>query len=372
MPSNDQNAPPLQIRDGRLHAFFAFDVSNAIDLQAIPSVLHPERARILHRRPAPEYVEYAVPPVDVVLGEREIRVPGGAARAAAAARLFDFGAISVSFTLPLPSDLAALPAFAQAIPQEGLAAEARKVVEELVGELGGALRGVGLNELVEDYFVFHLAALEPAPDAESLLRDHAAVLAAILALDARPLSRQQIDEALRDPVSYSPNDLLVADWGAALVYDTEASDALAVLEYLNVQLVELRFLDARLDRALKRFSEEVYRRATLWRAVRGPHRQAIRSISELTVEAQILSERVENAVKLVPDVHLARVHRRSAAQLGLPAWSRTVDAKLEALRHITTVLRERASERRGEALEIIIILLIAFEIAMALFGGLGH
>jgi hypothetical protein len=371
MPSSGPDSPPPRIRDGRLHAFFAFDVSNAIDLHAIPSVLRPERARILHRRPAPEYVEYAVPPVDVVLGERKLELPGGAARAAAGARLFDFGAISVSFTLPLPADLGALPAFAQALPQEALGAEARRVVEELVGELGGALRGVGLNELVEDYFVFHIAALEPAPDAESLLRDHAALLAATLSMDAGPLSRQQIDEALRDPVSYSPHDLLVADWSAALVYDTEARDALAVLEYLNVQLVELRFLDARLDRALVRFSDEVYRRETLHRAVRGPHRLAIRALSELTVEAQILSERVENAVKLVPDVYLSRVHRRSAARLGLPTWSRTVASKLEALRHITTVLRERAGERRAEALEVTIILLIALEIVLAFFGWFG-
>lgn len=371
MPSSSLPSPPVRIRDGRLHAFFAFDVSNAIELDAIPSILRPERARILNRRPAPEYVEYAVPPVDLVLGERELPVPGGAARTAPGARLFDFGAISVSFALPLPGDLGALPAFAQAIPQEALAREARRVVEELVGELGGALRGVGMNELVEDYFVFHLAALAPELDAESLLRDHAALLAAILSLDAGPLSRQQIEEALRDPVSYSPRDLLAADWGAALIYDTEARDALAVLEYLNVQLVELRFLDARLDRALLRFSDEIYRRETLWRAVRGPHRIAIRALSELSIEAQILSERVENAVKLVPDVYLARVHRRSATRLGLPAWSRTVAAKLEALRHITTVLRERASERRAEALEVIIILLIALEIVLAFFGWFG-
>jgi hypothetical protein len=120
-----------------------------------------------------------------------------------------------------------------------------------------------------------------------------------------------------------------------------------------------------------RFADAVYRRETLWRALRGPHRIAIRALSELSIEAQILSERVENAVKLVPDVYLARVHRRSAARLGLPTWSRTVASKLEALRHITTVLRERASERRAEALEVIIILLIALEIVLAFFGWFG-
>jgi hypothetical protein len=361
-----------RILEGRLHAFFAFDVANAIELEAIPSVLRPGRASLRRRRPAPEYVEYAVAPVDIALGERELGPHGGGARVAASARLFDFGAVSVCLTLPLPETLEALPAFAQALPQEELASEARRVVEELVREIRPALRGLGLNELVEDYFVFHLGALDRPIDAEAFLREEAALLAATLCLDAGRLSRQQIEEALRDPVSYSPGDLLVADWGAAIVCDTDAADALAVLEFLNVQLVELRFLDSRLDRALARFSEEVYQNETLWRAIRGPHRVAIRALSELTVEAESLSERVENAVKLVPDVYLARVHRRSAGRLGLPTWSRMVSSKLEALRHLTTVLRESAAARRAEALEITIILLIALEIALALLGRLGN
>jgi hypothetical protein len=145
-----------------------------------------------------------------------------------------------------------------------------------------------------------------------------------------------------------------------------------VLEFLNVQLLELRVLDARLDGALARFSREVYRAETVWRAFRGGHRPAIRALSELTVEALALSERVENALKLVPDVYLARVHRRSAARLGLSAWERLVESKLDALRHLSTVLAERAAAKRAEGLEWTIVLLIALEIGLALAGWLGE
>src|SRR5262249_32973191 len=91
-----------RIVEGRVHAFFAFDVANASDLEAIASVLRPGRASIRRRRPAPAYVEYAVPPVELVLGESDLGPPGGGARVAATARLFDFGAVSVCLTLPLP------------------------------------------------------------------------------------------------------------------------------------------------------------------------------------------------------------------------------------------------------------------------------
>ena len=354
------------MRSGRIVALFAFDVAASIDLQSIPSVLRPERSQIIRRRPAPEYVNYAEPPVEVALGERELELGGEKVRAALSARLFDFGAVSVAVALALDSPLALLPVLAQEIARADLSALARRAVHELVQEIRPAFRELGLNELVEDYYVFELRALEPATSADALLRDHAALLAATLSMDPAPLSKQQIEESLRDAISYSPDDLVVAEWGGALVCDAHGGDTLAVLEFLNVQLLEMRFLDARLDRALAEFSQEAYRTQTLWRAVRGRDRSAIRALSTLLVEVSTLSERVENAVKLAPDVYLARVHRRCAARLGLPTWERMVQSKLEAVRHLTTILTERAAERRAEALEITIIALIAVELVLAL------
>jgi hypothetical protein len=359
----------LRVR-GRVVALFAFDVAAEIDLQSIPSVLRPERSQIIRRRPAPDYVNYARPPVDVALGEREVELCGEKERAALSARLFDFGAVSVALALGLDAPLAALPAMAQEIARADFPALARRALQDLVQEIQPAFRELGLNELVEDYYIFELRTLEPGTSAQALLRDHASVLAATLSMDPAPLSPQQIEESLRDAVSYSPDDLVVAEWGGALVCDAHGGDTLAVLEYLNVQLLEMRFLDARLDRALAEFSREVYRAETLWRAVRGPYRSAIRALSELMVDVLSLSERVENAVKLAPDVYLARVHRRCAARLGLPTWERIVQSKLEAVRHLTTILTERAAARRAEALEITIITLIGVEILLALVGRL--
>jgi hypothetical protein len=285
------------------------------------------------------------------------------------ARLFDFGAVSISFALPLPSALGQLPRFAQELAADtAMAAKARRLLEELAPRLAGCLERQGLNELVEDYYIFHLSALEPPAEADLLLRDHGEALAAVLAMDAGGLSRRHVEELLRDPISYSPADLVLADWNAAVIHDVDPSDSLAALESLNVQLVELRFLDLRLDQALATFSTEIYRRGSFFGALRGPHRESIRRLSELTVETSRLSERVENALKLIPDIYLARVHRRGSARLGLEAWERNVQSKLAAVRHLITVLSERSAVRRGELLELTIIFLIALEIGLALLG----
>lgn len=352
-------------------ALFAFDVAGAIDLDRVPAVLRPGRAVLSGRKPAPEYVRYAVPPVELSLGTRPFWVGEGFGPATATARLFDFGAVSLAFEIPLPDRLAALPALAAALARADAAAEARKVLDELLAQIRPALDGGFESDLVEDYYVFQVDALDPPEEAEGLLRRHAGILASVVAMDTGPLARQQIEESLHEPLSFSPNDLVVATWSAAFVLDPDWTDTLLVFDFLNVQLVEFRVLDGQLDAALARYSGAVYREPGVWSAVRGPHREAIRELSERLVEAQRLGERVENAVKLVPDVYLARVHRRTAARLGLPTWQRLVDGKLDAVRHLTSVLVERAAARRAEILEIAIIVLIALEIALALAGILA-
>lgn len=357
---------------GNASCFFAYDVADSIRLAQIPAELRPGRVQILHRHPAPEYVEYADPPVEIALGDREVEIAGRTLRATVTARLFDFGAVSISYVLPLPGDLQALPALAQDLVADvEMEAQARTMLEDLMGRIAACVDRPGLNELVEDYYVFQVAELEPPLDAEALVRQQATVIAATLAMDTSPLSPQQTAELLRDPISYSPVDLVLADWNAALVVDDDCDDTLTVLESLNVHLVEMRFLDLRLDRALATFSSEVYRQGSMLGSMRGPHRAAIRALSELTIETIRLTERVENAPKLIPDVYLARVQRRGGARLGLLGWERSVQSKVEAVRHLITILSERASARRTEALEIAIVLLIMLEIGLALFGWLA-
>jgi len=362
-----------RIVEGRILCLFAFDVASGIDLERVPADLRPERARIAHRRPAPEYVGYANPPVEVTLGDQTVTVGTQPHSVTVTARLFDFGAVSISWTLPMPGALGDLPAVAQTLAGDaGMARLARGLLEGLVARIAPCLERPGLNDLVEDYFIFQVAALDPPVDAESLLRERAPTLAAAISMDAGPLSPRQIAELTTEAISYYGSDLVLLDWNAALIFDREWQDTLAVLEDLNVRLVELRFLDLRLDRALTRFSSAVYRQGGLFGSLRAPHRTAIRALSELTVETLRLKEQVENALKLIPDVYLAKVHRRGAARLGLPAWESMVRTKLEAVRQLIAVLSDRAAVRRAEVLELAMIGLIAFEIALALFGWMGR
>ena len=74
-------------------------------------------------------------------------------------------------------------------------------------------------------------------------------LAAALRCEASLLSDAETDDVFRTQLSYYPDDLVVTEWNVALVVDdVDYADTVNVLEYLNVQLLELRYYDDVLDR----------------------------------------------------------------------------------------------------------------------------
>ena len=67
----------MQILDGRLFAFVAFDMGFEIDLERARQLLQGTRVPALRQdRPTPPEVEYPEPPVELSLGEQQL--PRGA------------------------------------------------------------------------------------------------------------------------------------------------------------------------------------------------------------------------------------------------------------------------------------------------------
>ncbi|MGH7163038.1 MAG: hypothetical protein ACREID_06115, partial [Planctomycetota bacterium] len=132
-----------------------------------------------------------------------------------------------------------------------------------------------------------------------------------------------------------------------------------VLEFANVQLLEMRFLDARLDRALDRAYDVLVARRGTGLGVFGPARADLRRVAELQVEGAILYERVSNALKLLGDQYLARVYRLAAQRFHLVEWNQGILRKLETADTVYQKMFDRSATRRMELLEWLIILLIA-------------
>ena len=82
----------------------------------------------------------------------------------------------------------------------------------------------------------------------------------------------------------------------------------------------------------------------------------------LFIDVNELTDRTENALKIVGDVYAARLFTLAAARLGLDHWKASVREKLKTVDDIYRFAVEQATLVRGEFLEVTIVLILLIEL----------
>ncbi len=366
----------LAVARGYCHSIFVYDVAFSINLDEAQRRVASgtQRETIQHQRRAPRYFEYRPAPLRIEQDTGPLQVaPSQALHPQVELVVYDFGAVSVIYRLPLEAGFDRLLALSELLYEnDQLLADSRERVTRLVQTIGPALSGANISPFVEDYVIFQVEAFSAPVEVERLAQTHAQQIAQVLRAERRELSEDEVQDALSHRISYGRDDLTVVDWNAALVIDPDAHDVLAVLEFANVELLEMRFLDQRLDDALDAAYVRMAHRSGRWRAARGAHTD-LQDISQWQVDSAILFEGVNNALKLLGDQYLARLYRLVGERFHLAEWDASILRKLETLEGIYQKISDRVTTRRMEVLEWIIIVLIAISMVLPfLAGGGGH
>lgn len=281
--------------------------------------------------------------------------------------LYEFGAVCVTYTIPLENSVPALVELSAALYDHvQLLADSRRRVEQLISEVKDAIRTPALVDLVEDYVIFELRP--PSSGAVSdLWTAHGPTVAQILRAAPGPLSSEEVSDALAHRIAYGPDDAVLIDWYAAILVGDEMDDERAVLEFATVELLELRFLDSQLDRALDDAYEVLLNKKSA-----GPRGRGLQRVAQLQADNAILFEGINNAFKLLGDQYLARLYRTVSQRHHFAEWEAVIARKLQSLDSIYQKLSDRESVRRMEILEWIIIALIAVSIILAFVPGLNY
>ena len=355
---------------GKLHVVVAFDWGDEIDLERVRQLV-PAQVHVLpRRRRTPTSIAYQPPPLQLTLAPLALQLPElGPVQAAACATVFDFGAVSVELRLPLHHTMEQLRQLAGWLADPGPIVErVQSSLALLFEQLKPALRDPAWDrQMSEEYVVFELEPGQLPPPATLLdaAQPDAAWLAGLVRLESGPLSAQEINEALRLNLSYSPEDLFVADWTAAVLVDRDCEETLEAVEFANLQLLEYRHIDARLDASLTAAYRIVHPTTRSWLPLWRTYVRPLRWLGELKVEANGLFERTGNALKLVGDTYLARVYRLMAARYHLETWQRSIERSLHVAEEVYRVVSDQAVAWRGELLEILVVVLILIEIVLA-------
>src|SRR3989441_1200367 len=366
--------PELIVAKGTCYPLFAYEVAQPIGPDAAERRLlaaATERLSVKQKRRAPAYFEYRPAPLRVTQEAESLGLAAYHTAPSVELVLYDFGAISVSYAVPIAWPLAGLAALsAELWGNDRLVAESRRHVERVLGTLGDAAVRPRIADFVEDYSIFQVEAFTTPCEAAALWTHHAQTVAQILRAEPRSLSQQEINDATASRLSFGLDDATFIDTDATLLFDPEADDVRAVIEFANTQLLEMRFLDQQLDDALERAYETLMRRRARLFGL-GQYRPELRRLARLQLDGAILFEQVTNALKLVGEQYLARVYSLASRRFHLAEWDASITRKLQTIDSIYAKMADRAASRRMELLEWIIIVLIALSIIVSLGPVLG-
>src|SRR5713101_256396 len=144
----EAQAEPV-VQEGICYALFAYDAGLAINLDESERRITAltQRAAIRHKRRAPKYFEYRPAPLRVTQEREPLAVGAFRTTPHVDAVLYDFGAVSVTYQLPLAEEL---------YESDVLLADSRRWVERLLVAIAPAVTRAGLADFVETYLIFEI------------------------------------------------------------------------------------------------------------------------------------------------------------------------------------------------------------------------
>src|SRR5437870_10080251 len=151
----EAQAEPV-VQEGVCYALFAYDAGLAIDLDESERRITAltQRAAIRHKHRAPRYFEYRPAPLRVSQEGEALAVGAFRTAPSVEAVLYDFGAVSVTYQIPLAGPLVHLITLAEELYESAvLLADSRRWVEHLLAPIAPALPPPGLTDFPQPYVI---------------------------------------------------------------------------------------------------------------------------------------------------------------------------------------------------------------------------
>jgi hypothetical protein len=366
----------MKIKDGHIYAYYSFDVAAELQLDKLEKVFgkKPVESQLAFTRLTPKYVQYAQPPYLIKLGEKQVELsPGNKYSFNVTAKLYDFGVVSIRLSMKFSGEMDDLIKLSELLVENKEAEkEVTKQMDRIKKEIADVLVKPVETSTFEDYIIFYVKEFEKRVPVKDLVEKSAHKIASILRSETEELNEEQVKDTLKTSVSYFTDDVVFVDWNAAFIYDPrDAVDTLEVLEYANIELLELRTYDTMLDKEIdKAYDRMALAKSKPWYLIGvEPFSPTLDRLEEVRLDITQVMEKVENALKLVGDPYLAKVYRAASESFRLSEWKAGLKEKLDIMEDFYDTLVNRIQTSRFLVLDTTIVLLIVLEIALLFLPG---
>jgi hypothetical protein len=358
----------LHVAKGFIEACYIFEIGESIDLTLASSLIENDSRRQIHtkKRSSERYFGYDPAPLisvevtesfifNLLVSDRSIEYT-----------VFDFGVVLVRYRIPIVEGLPLNSLVGISIElgkEERLEIDARNRVSTLIERIKKAITSPFLEELVNDYFLYQIESFKESAnlDLPDFINKNAGVISQILRQESEELSDDVISEVFEYKFSYTPLDLTIIDWDATIRFGVESRDIFGVIEFALVQLLEMMYLDENIDdhhdAAYKAFSKK---------KGFGKLNTSQGALAQLTVDSTNLAMNVTNAINLIGDPTLVRIYELASNRFRLRELELNIEKKIRVLDGIYQKYTDRIDTKRELILEMIIVLLISFEILQGL------
>ncbi|MEQ8236757.1 MAG: hypothetical protein ABRQ23_08275 [Syntrophomonadaceae bacterium] len=349
-----------------VHLYRIYETGQEIDIDSLGQVLPhehmPTRAKFFRVRP--RSIQMESPPLMIKLGVFPAHEGHDSPLFTVQAKIYDIGTISICLSYESG------PESAQDLEKAGLEMADQGIYDQIYARSVEYLKQLlkprldlkGIDvDFYEDYNIYCINRADELSDPVPLLMG-----------ERVDFSEQMRSQVLDHRLSYTQDDFAIITWDSALICDPEDnSDLRDLIEFANVQLLELRYYDDLINRQMIKMYDDIetagakssFRKSRYYKGIISSRMQLIADITEVR-------ERIENLIKITEDVYYARVYQTTLKVLRCDQWTESLNRKLQVIQQNYSLLSNQVNIQHSNFLEWIIIILIALELGYAILDRL--
>lgn len=370
---------------GDIIMFYAYDVGDDIDLERVkaqhlvPTFNTPLSARFknyhlpvsFHMRgkniiTEGEAHETLAAARDVMIGDDHTPEDrDGDMSSYVMSKIHAFGVLSFCYRVPFRGSMASLKRRVIELKQE-YDMRSDQFAYDTFKRIHCAIKAPYFCNLKNSYFAVHINTVRSPLPTTTLLDTYGADIASMLRLETDPLSPYQQEMILRSRTGYYGDELVVVDSSGAFVYDDSCYDSMELFEFVNIQLLELQYFDRLLDQRLHMF----YLTSLETRKARST--AAIVELAQLRVDISVITERLENTIRMSGDEYYTEIYERLVKKLSIDRWREGVQRKLDIIRDLYEVQQTGQDLVFHKRWTLVIVALIAVESLIGLIHFLHY